>query len=354
MTRLALFLAPLLATSALAAPPVGPVDIAPVCTPSPGGVPSAGDRQCNADHRVYRPGTPVAGWGDELVVILPGTSMEPDKHDQLARIAAKAGYRTVALAYDNRHERPGGGAGGVSALCNDISPADVNCNEAVLDTILWGPTASPPLAGHTYDDEDAVETRLLGVLDELHAKDMLNGVNDFGYDSYRAEIAAGDWCRILVVGFSQGSSVAAVLASQVDLGGAVMLDGPGGWVDVGGVLTAQSWRTGPHASDGDVLFGAYHTTKSNPPEDSWDDLNIPVGTHLVEESTPATSFLPVGTHRIEVDQAVPAGAPGVCTDHMSMARDDCMPFAGSMPLLAPAYRDMIQAAAAAVDADCAP
>jgi len=332
------------------AAPSGPHTFSPTCTAPGAGAPSLADRKCVADHHVWLPSGAPGSWEDELVVILPGTDMEPDKHDGLARMAALEGHRAVVLGYDNRHEYLAG-QGGIGWICNQILPGDATCAESVVDTILWGPTAAPPLAGHAYDDEDSVQARLLDVLDQLHAQDMLDGVNDLHWDSYASDIAAGTWCNIVVAGFSQGSTVTAVLASQEDLGGAIMLDGPSSVTMVGGSMVPQSWRAGPHATAGAVMFGAYHTTKSISPEDAWSDLGMATGTSFVDETDPATWDLPAGLHRLEVDQTPHTGWGG-CTDHFSMARDQCMTLDAGVPILGDAYREMFRLAGTFEDPDC--
>ncbi|MFK7927366.1 MAG: hypothetical protein AB8H79_04210 [Myxococcota bacterium] len=354
--RLSILSLLLMSTSALAAPPSGPHNLAPICTAAAAGAPSHAQRKCVSPHRIWMPGTATATWEDKLVVMLPGTDMEPNKHDTIGQIAAKAGFRTILLGYDNRHEHVGPGSAGISGFCVDEFPGDTSCAGDVADTVLWGPTASPPVAGLNYDDEDSVEARLISALDRLHVQDMLDGTNDYGFDGYSTDVQAGNWCNIIVAGFSQGSTVTGVLASQVDLGGAVMFDGPAGMTDVGGVPTAQDWRTGPHATDGSVMFGAYHNLKTFAPEDAWDDLGLPAGTDTVRQLLPFTWGVPAGIHRVEAFQAVPAGAPGICSNHMSMARDNCMPMAPgtSKPILFDAYTTFFEEAGAGMDPDCAP
>lgn len=341
--------------TALAAP-VGPIDIAPTCTPD--GTPAA-DRKCNNVHRVWVPGTPVASWEDRLVVILPGTNMDPDKHDALAQMAAGAGFRTIVLSYDNRQEHALGPQFTVGSFCADHHWGDRDCPGDVSRTVLWGPSAEPAPAGLTYNDEDSVEYRLIKVLKSLHDMDMLNGVNDYDWLHYKEEIDIHDsWCDIIVAGFSQGSQHASVLASDVDLGAAFFIDGASGRVPVGpvgaGWWMPANWRTGPHATDGAALFGVRHTTKTPSPEPAWTDLGMPVsaaGTHLIATGAPATSFLPAGEHRLKTDQTPPAG----CSAHESMAKDGCFETgAGGKPLVTDAYRDVFAEAALALDPDCAP
>lgn len=350
--RTLLFALLTLPAAALAA--TGPYTITPTCTAPAAGAPTLTQRNCVAggsDNHVWLPSGPTSGWEDELVVILPGTNMEPDKHDQIAQMAAVEGFRTISLAYDNRHLYLGS-TGGINTFCGAAHPADTSCGGSVANTILWGPTVAPPVAGLDFDDEDSVQARLLDALAQAHANDMLDGINHKNWDTYEAAIAADDWCNVIVAGFSQGSTVTAVLASQRDLGGAVMLDGPSGLTDVAGTPTPQDWRTGPHDTAGAVMFGAYHTTKTYPPEDTYSDLGMATGTFEMNESDSTTWTLPAGLHRLDVNQTPHTGWGG-CTDHFSMARDDCMALdASSTPILAPAYQLMFRRAGNIVDPDC--
>lgn len=330
----------------------GPFAVAPTCT-SVAGV-SDEERNCNADSLVYLPSGAPSTWEDRLVVILPGTDMEPNKHDELARMSATFGFRTLALSYDNRHKPKNGGSGkSISSLCEDIYGAGAGietCHEAVADAILWGKDASTP-ADLDMEDEDTVILRLMDALDQLYVQDLMDGVNDYSWDQYYLNLVTnGSWCDFIIVGFSQGSTVTGVLASQEDLGAAVFLDGPSGWVDLGGVKTAQSWRAGPHATSGGAMFGAYHKAKAQPPLSTWTDLGMPGGIHEVDSV--GTSVLPAGIHRIRAKLPWPAS----CSSHYSMARDTCFDYdpATSAPVLMGAYRGIFRDAAAAMDPQCVP
>lgn len=335
-----------LALAALSAPLVGHAADGPMRF-----APGACVDRC-ADHALYLPSPPVAHH-DRLVVFLPGTLMEPDKHDHVLRIAADAGFRALGLSYDNEQACAGCASASIGGFCSTHAPDDPDCFHLVSQTVIYGPTAAPNPYPHTFADDDAIVPRLLDALDRLEARDLLDGLDDYGWGTYAADVAAGDFCRIIFAGFSQGAGYAMLLASLERVGGGVFLDGPNGVVATSFApgLIPQTWRSWAHATPGDALFAAWHQRSSLVGRDGvLTDLGLPIGTHGVVD--PASSLLPAGLHRITTDQIAPTGE----SEHGSMAKDGAMPIdatsgtpAGSgagTPLLMGAYTDLFVGAGA--------
>ena len=101
-------------------------------------------------HRVYVPdGTAQQ---PPAVVFLPGSGMEPEKHDLVLQMAAYAGYRTIGLAYDN--------VGMVATLCGTPTCAE-DCGERLHIERITGQDVSPVA---TTDTGDSILYRLYALL----------------------------------------------------------------------------------------------------------------------------------------------------------------------------------------------
>lgn len=319
--------------------------VTPSCTNN--GVTTAVERQCtamghDADSHVWVPNGPQANWEERLVVLLPGTKNEAKDHDEVARIAANAGFRVIVLSYDSNQEHASSTSGALGAFCGNEHPGDLDCHGDVAQRVLFGSDSGIAVANHNMDDQDTVHTRLVDALTQL---DIANPGD--GWGGYLSQIDVADpmnnavWCDFIFAGFSQGTNYAAQLASLSDVGGVVLLEGPG---ETGNYLTAT------HATEPELWFGAHHTGNKDR-SNQWDDLGIPTGESVFDESDPTSWTLNAGDHRLEVTTT-----SHTCTAHKSLARDGCLVLdaATGRPILEVAYSEMFTAAAAEEDAECGP
>lgn len=316
--------------------------VSPSCTNN--GVTTAVQRQCtamghDADSHVWVP-NPGTVPEERLVVMLPGTKNEAKDHDWVAKMAANAGFRVIVLSYDSNQE-DGLGNGQIGAFCNTHHAGDTACHGDLGERVLFGSGSGVALANHNMDDQDTVHARLVDVLTQLDAANPTHG-----WDDYLADIDVADpyndaeWCDFLFAGFSQGAAYAAQLGSMRDVGGVVMLDGPGAVGD---------WLTATHETDSDLWFGVHHTGNSDKSA-QWDALGVPWGESTPNLGAAGPWLLTAGHHRVYVTSGFPAG----CTAHKSLAVDNCMVLSGATPKLTDIYQELFLAAAAEEDAECAP
>jgi hypothetical protein len=317
----------------------------PSCTDN--GITTDVQRQCtsathSADSHVWVPNSAPANLEERLVVLLPGTKNEPEDHDEIARIIADAGFRVIVLSYDSNQEHAGSTSGSLGAFCEHELPTDADCEGDVAQRVLFGSASGVSVFNHELDDQDSVHARLVDVLTQLDSANPTHG-----WDDYLTQIDVADpttdavWCDFIFAGFSQGTNYAAQLASLSDVGGVVLLEGPG---------TEGNWLTATHATDPSLWFGANHAA-SNDRTAQWDDLGMPSGESEVWQTTAGPWPLDPADNRLKV---YTKGHP--CTAHKSMAVDGCLaivPTTG-LPFLTDAYTDIFTDVAAEVDPECAP
>lgn len=270
-----------------------------------------------ADHHVYVPG----GTSPQppTVVFLPGSGMEPDKHDLVLQMAAYAGYRAIGLSYDN--------VGSVSSLCGTPS-CDDDCAENIHIERVTGQDVSP--ASSTVGG-DAILPRLYALLVELHTEDMLDGTNDLHWDALyepappmasSLDMSTIHWERIFIMGFSQGGGHAMFLAKRWPVGAAMVLDSNGESCDDEGLLRPEDWVTDPfNASSGRPHYGVGHARGESPPlvvQAMWPALGFG---EIPGENLDAGSFAWPPSSASYTDQ-LPVFS---CTEHSTMAKDGCMP-----------------------------
>lgn len=274
------------------------------------------DSPC-ADHHVYVP-SDLTSLRLPLLVFLPGTSMEPDKHDLVLQMAAYAGYRTLGLSYDNTNN-VGSVCGGT--LCTD------DCHEKVRNEVITGVDHGPAV---TVAADDGVVDRLYHLLVDLEADDLSDGVDDWGWGNYYFPLAAGATDptvanirgrRMIFAGFSQGGGNLTRISIEREVHGLVILEGANDECDDGtGTLQPATYYSYPDASAGRPKYGAAHrrgaATLTVPAP--WITLGLSATDHDVDSVA-----LPLTTTVASTDQVVPPGPR--CSEHMSIARDDCMP-----------------------------
>jgi hypothetical protein len=287
-----------------------------------------------AVHRVYRPGAgqPVR---EPLVVFLPGSGMEPARHDFVLKTAAYAGYRTIGLSYDNtgtvEQQCP------VPALPSPEQMADcLDCYGQVRDEIITGnDTRQTNLT--VVKRSDSVVERLNNLLRALYADDLADGVDDDHWrDFYHPlnplpppgtvgshPLESIRWPNIIVIGFSQGAGHMAKISRDAPVHGLVLLDG--GHDTCNG--TPPNWYSSPDASSARPRYGVTHRRGDPdwavPP--TWSALGFPSSFDDFEDLLVPLEPALVGL----TDQTTPASPPPEtpnqpCTEH-SMAKDGCMP-----------------------------
>ncbi len=273
-------------------------------------------------HLVY---TPTGDALEPLVVFLPGTNMEPNKHERLLETAAYAGYRTIGLAYDNTSS--------VQSACEMRSDCVDRCRSRVREEVATGIDTVPITAdaGRDVLFEDGILPRLYRAL--RHAATL-----DPDYAVYLApEDVAGEvdvddilWDKIIVAGFSQGAGMASYLSRQHEVQGLVMFDGGADLcTDAAGGEVPAGWLTDPDASAGRPKFILYHARGF--PQTTLHPGLVATGfgpaAHELDDAVGDVVDLDPPTPASFTNHTPPPGA----NEHNSMARDESMPidFAGT-------------------------
>lgn len=307
------------ASGYFAQPPVQLPSIDPVALL--GGAPSVCTVATNAapcaPHHVYRPNA-TAPEREPLVVFLPGTMMEPDKHDLVLATAAYAGYRTIGLSYDN--------SVAVAEACAGINNCGSSCTGLARTEAVLGTDVSTAVTIHRGD---SVLERLYRVLANLDATDPAGGWSTY-YSLAGANITPANivWSNIILAGFSQGAGHSAFISRLRQVHGLILLDGGNDTcVDPTGPLPAEWTTTLLDASAGRPRYGVTHRRDAPMPfaaSPTWQALEIPESGISLDgsfsdliDSVPPTAFSFTNQNFAE--------PPQICSEHMSMARDQCLP-----------------------------
>ncbi|WNG62048.1 hypothetical protein F0U59_50620 [Archangium gephyra] len=246
--------------------------------------------------------------------------MEPDKHDLVLATAAYAGYRTIGLSYENRVA--------VDVACAGANTCGNDCQgrartEAVLGTDVSSETQ--------IERGDSVLERLYRVLEYLDANDPAGGWSSY-YVPTAGNITPASivWSQIIISGFSQGAGHAALISRKMQVQGLVIIDGGNDECDgVAGPLPAEWTTLLPDASSGRRKYGVTHRRNAPmpyAPSATWQALGL---------GASGVSLDGTGWGRSVIDTLPPmpfsytnqgfAEPPAQCSEHTSMARDECMP-----------------------------
>lgn len=290
-----------------------------------------------APHHVYGP-SPVRE-RDPLFVFLPGSNMEPDKHDQILLTAASTGYRSIGLSYDNSVK--------VADACAGQLDCGLDCSGDMREEVVRGVDTS---ANVDVTRGDSIIVRLYRVLEELDTTDPGGGWADY-YVPTAGSVNASNilWENIILGGFSQGAGHAAFISRHKQVHGLFIIDGGGDTCNdpVVGELPAEWLTTGVDASAGRPKYGLRHDHGTGHTTNTASWVEVGLGTSLTSVDCTAPAVCDVIDTLIPPQATVTAHAPPpnpvplpfpgfTCNDHNSMARDECLPvdFAGSAAAIA--------------------
>ncbi|MBL9107700.1 MAG: hypothetical protein JNM74_00465 [Myxococcales bacterium] len=269
----------------------------------------------DSKHQVFLPADPGTKLRDELFVILPGTNNRAQGFQTLGTLAARAGYRVVALAYES-DTHPIGSCAGITSETELLA-----CRESVWAEKVYGQDKTPRYAG---DVPNSVSGRLSDLLRFLAKNQPGVGADRF--------LSGSDvrWDRIALLGFSQGSVVAGYIGKDQRLARLVLVAGGCDDLTVDGKRFLVPWCSAPRATPVSRTFAISHVA---------DDTNADA---LVAK---AFGLLDHGGY---VD--ISANAPSYCTGthallsheptnkaHLSLALDGFIPLVGDSPRLAEDY-----------------
>lgn len=296
----------------------GPATSQSWCTLNPDQA-STGRAPCSL-HHVYLP-KPGQSLRDPLVVFLPGSSMEPDKHDLVLSMSAYAGYRTIGLSYDNTTS--------VHSMCNNSICGD-DCHRNVREEAILGLDRSNLL---TVEKADSILERLYSILAGLYDEDISDGTNDYRWDTYFVPLNGAPelsftnivWNKIVISGFSQGAGHAALISKEVLVEGLFILDGaddeclnansdkqPADWILDQVDVSADRPR-----------YAVGHARTQTPPyvaPATW----LSQGFGIAGADDLDDNVMQYPPMNAAFTTQLPINDPD-CSEHMSMSRDECMP-----------------------------
>lgn len=193
-----------------------PTSVWPVtCQP----VDAAGATLCatnTADHYVGRPDASDAALQERLIVFLTGDQSVPSQSQRLLRTFVRQGFRTIGLSYDTDDAAL---ALEPCKLMTDLADAQA-CYAENRNRRLYG-IHDPAFAYNTVATEDAVEPRLVALLQHLDATDPDGEWYRFLHFSRTRPF----YPEIVLVGWSYGAGLVLELGRDRSIQAGILLDG---------------------------------------------------------------------------------------------------------------------------------
>ena len=282
---------------------------------------------------------PSARSNSKLFVFMPGFTNRPDMYQLLGKEAARLGYHSIGLMYQN-NARPMRSLGrGPAAPCGQDPGQDpaLDCSESFLREIIEGQAVAilpaDSLKNHVLVTiPNSIDNRLTKLLRYLDEKYPAEGWSSFLHHG------EPKWSKIAVAGHSTGGELAAMIGKLRHVDRVVMFsaspDGADAWVSIDKTPAARH-------------FGLVHE------RDPFTDLTFTVGSLasfralqmerfgdpvLVESSAPPYG----GTHILLTDLLPQTGSYDHPFAHGSTVRDSFTPLdIDGTPRLLDAWRYLI-------------
>jgi len=187
---------------------------------------------------------------NKLALVFHGTSANPQAHTELINALAGDGYHVAAVRYNAVLSATGG--------CPDVTQADdPDCHQNLRAETVFGQNVADP-EGHAFDHQLLNITRTSSAMNRtLKLVNYLAATYPTeGWAQYLAHDANGnctsfsttygtcdlDWTKVVLMGHSQGGSVALYMSSFYPVGRVGMLSGAyDAWDNGDGTLTAANW-----------------------------------------------------------------------------------------------------------------
>lgn len=267
---------------------------------------------------------PAADPVDRLFLWLPGSGGAPTQYQALLSTAARLGYDSVGLVYNSWPP------------VNDLTTNDTNPHlpEAIRRERIFGEDLAPePI---DVDPANSIVNRVVKLLEHQAER-----FPDERWGDYLLADGTPDWGRIVVGGHSQGAGHTTYLSKQFLLSGAVLIAGPGDFVQ--GLGTAP-WLFEPGATPSDRLFALTHV-QDRTAAGFFANQRI-LG---MDEFGPLQNVDGKTAGELTSHMLTSTLDPGHTSYHSAVAVDDLLPLddAGA-PLYLPAWTSLLQRAAAGV------
>ena len=236
---------------------------AAACTSTPAtGSGTGGPGQRAVDPRLTDPGlaselifqnitqAPSGTLRNKLVLVYHGTGANPQAHTELVNALATDGYHVAAVRYNAVLSATGG--------CPDVTQADdPDCHQNLRSETVFGQGVADP-EGHAFDHELLNITRTSSAMNRTLklVNYMATTYPAEGWGQYLVRDANGncasfnatydtcnlDWTKVVLVGHSQGGSVALYMSSFYPVNRVGMLSGAyDAWDNGNGTLTTANW-----------------------------------------------------------------------------------------------------------------
>lgn len=222
----------------------------------------------------------------QLLVTLPGTNGDPKRFQTFLAVAARSGFHSVALQYNN--------APSLKRLCPTGDPACFD--RARAETIYGG--------GERVDRAHSVEMRLGRLIHYLDESDP-----NEGWDQY-LEDGAPRWDRVVLAGHSQGGSHAGRIARDHAVARVILFGNAPSWIDDNHLTPIASYygffHRGDHFEERLEAFERFGVTRFGAPARVEDSAPPYGGSHLLVTERPSRK-----PHRaVIIDGFVPDVARG--------------------------------------------
>ncbi|MEO1496296.1 MAG: hypothetical protein AAFV43_04020 [Planctomycetota bacterium] len=181
---------------------------------------------------------PAADPVDRLFLWLPGSGGAPTQYQALTSTAARLGYDAMGLVYDSWPP----------VYVFTTNSPDPELPEALRRERIFGEDLVPDPV--SVDPDNSIVNRVEKLLEHQAA-----AYPDERWGNYLLSEGGVDWSRVVVAGHSQGAGHTAYLSKEFLLSGAVMIAGPGDFVQDFGVAP---WLLEPGATPAERLFALTH------------------------------------------------------------------------------------------------
>lgn len=279
-------------------------------------VPSALDPQSDnfpqSHHELWLADDPSIQRRDELFLFLPGTNNKPNAFDDVAEIAARAGYPVLVLAWDSEYH-----AGEYCRFDGDVQ-ALIDCRTDVFHEKAYGTDESEHI---DIGEPDSIVGRARRVIERVHQDYPTVGADQWLDDDGLR------WENIVVAGFSQGALMTGYLSKDHAVSRAVLLAGGCDTImEEDGTVHMASWCTEARATPVERTWALWHL-RDEPEQDGaiLETFGLPTLGDYADAATQSPDYC-TGTHGLTTD--LPSADGNGYSFHLSVAHDGYLPVDG--------------------------
>ncbi|MCU7495702.1 MAG: T9SS type A sorting domain-containing protein [Ignavibacteria bacterium] len=220
----------------------------------------------------------------KLVILLPGSGLNPSSYLLILRSAANRGYNVIGLKYPNTFS--------LAELCSKST--DSSCYEKVRLEVLDGTDRTQLVS---VSRANSLENRLSKLL--IYMKE---NYSEGQWDLFLKPDKTPEWSNIIVIGHSLGGGMAAIMAQRYYILRVVMLASP---TDYSDYFNRPAFYLGkPHLTPSSHYFGFGHKKDAIVRyEEIWKLLGMDQFGPLINVDTTLPPYL--GTHMLSTGMNPP-------------------------------------------------